>query len=352
MRDHHDVSQRACAARIISPSLIFGVALAWGRLLLAGRSEAIRQCHGHQGTRAGRRKRTPRRLTFGRRPPRSSPDRERRVHLAQRRITDSATFLRSSILRGMLDRQREPRAVGRLDKWQFRVIAGSAPDVDHGLVRPMPASDSAAATLTLTGNRRGFAGGAAEHQLRGVQALNRDVVFDQMRRATRPIGGFASSSSLNRFCLGCGCDRIEAKTARVGTRMRPPWAPREFDQVRAAAAARLRQHHHLLAGPSIGRQIFFRARPARIPPRGQRVSGNSSSTTGQSMFCSFSQSAPCRHCRWRWRQGANPGRPSVSRRATAADGTQPAMAMRVEMSWNLRLSSYVAWRGATSRIGS
>jgi len=108
--------------------------------------------------------------------------------------------------------------------WQLRVTAGSAQISMVVRSGPMPASDSAATTLTLAGKPAAASRAVPEkHQLRGVEAGDRDAVRDEIGRAFEAAGRLAGDHAHRMdAALRRGGNRVEASKAPVGTMIWPP----------------------------------------------------------------------------------------------------------------------------------
>ena len=142
--------------------------------------------------------------------------------------------------------------------WQFRSTDGSAQISIVVRSGPIPASDRAAATLTLAGKPgRRLARSAAEHPLGRVEALDRNAVRHQIGRAGQPARRLAGGHAHRRdLALGGGRDRIEPEQRAGRHDDLAAVLPCEIDQMRAApASAPALSTITALPASSIGRQM-------------------------------------------------------------------------------------------------
>ena len=129
--------------------------------------------------------------------------------------------------------------------WQLRSTVGSAQISINVRSGPMPASESAAATLTLAGKPAAASRAVPQKTRFGlVEALDRDAVRLEIGRAGEAARGLAGDHphGMNRAFGGCG-DRIEPK--KCAGRHDDLTSPRlrQLDQLRPRQQRAGREHH-------------------------------------------------------------------------------------------------------------
>src|SRR4051812_24848417 len=251
-------------------------------------------------------------------------------------ITDSATFLPVfGFSDGMFSIDSVKRELSESTSmvWQFRVTAGSAQMSIMVRSGPMPASESAAATLTLAGNPAAASRAVPLNTSFAVFRPSTEMLcLTRYGAPTSPFGGFRVVIFTEWMVpSAAAATASRPSSAPVGTRMRPPLALARSIRSGRGSSAPQDSTITCLPASSIGRQMRSRSEAgAHSIARSACLGNSSSSTTGQSMFCSFSQSRALPALPVAMQASESPGRPSVSRRATARPiAPRPAMAMRV-----------------------
>ena len=199
---------------------------------------------------------------------------------------------------------------------------------------PMPASDSAATTLTLAGNPAAASRAVPrEHALGLVQALDRDAVLDEIGRAREAVRRLARRHPhrMDR-ALGGGRDRVETEQPagrHHDAAAMLPWRARSDP---AAAAARRSSAPSPACRPpaSAGRSASSIAAGAHSTARSACAGKSSNVTIGQPMPSCVEPGLRLGRVARRHAGEFSPGMPSASRRASARPiAPRPAMAMRV-----------------------
>ena len=134
--------------------------------------------------------------------------------------------------------------------WQLRVTAGSAQISIMVRSGPMPASESAATTLTLAGKPAAASRAVpANTRLAVVQPFDRDVVPHQIGRAGEPVRRLARDHAHRMDgSFGRRRDGVEPEQRAGRHDDLPAMLLGELDQIRPRQQRAGAQHHHPLAG--------------------------------------------------------------------------------------------------------